>query len=418
MNTKKLPICAVGGILFGLFLYSNASAQTKPTPVNRTVLRQQATQPMDARASLDLLTQSLASIENDKILDALLRGMLNGLEGRRKVPSPQGWNAVSAKLEKSANSEVARMTQLLSQIFGDKAATAKSLAILRDSNAPSDERRAALKSLVTQQDEETRLELKNLINDPKIRLDAIRAYSSLEDNQAPIILLKRYKEFDSASQRAIIETLATRNNYSLALLKAVGEKTIARENVPAYIARALQKQHSKAFKAAFGDFASLSTDKEKVIAKYEKLLTPRALAAANASQGRIVFQRTCTPCHTLYGEGGKIGPELTGSNRANLDYILLNMIDPSGDIPDAYKLVSITTKDGQLLAGTIAAEDDQRIVLNMVGISSTVLKKDIKKREISPLSMMPEGLIQTMKNDEVINLVKYLQSTQQIDLPK
>ncbi|NOY00928.1 MAG: c-type cytochrome [Verrucomicrobia bacterium] len=373
---------------------------------------------MDTRTSLDLLTRSLALIEDDKTQHALLSGMLNGLEGRRKVPSPQGWKTVSSKLEKSANSEVARTVQLLSQIFGDKAATAKSLAILRDSNAAVDKRRAALKSLVTQQDDETRSELKNLIADPKIRLDAIRAYSALKDDQAPAILLKRYKEFDFSGKRAIIETLATRNNYSLALLKAVGAKTVPHEDVPAYIARALQKQHSKAYKSAFADFATLSTDKEAVIAKYEKLLTPRALATANASQGRVVFQRTCTPCHTLYGEGGKIGPELTGSNRANLDYILLNMIDPSGDIPDAYKLVSITTKDGQLLAGTIAAEDDQRIVLNMVGISSTVLKKDIKNRETSPLSMMPEGLIQTMKDEEVINLVKYLQSTQQVDLPK
>jgi len=405
-------------MLFGLFLYSNAFAQTKPTPVNRDVLRQKASQPMDTRTSLDLLTRSLALIEDDKTQHALLSGMLNGLEGRRKVPSPQGWKTVSSKLEKSANSEVARTVQLLSQIFGDKAATAKSLAILRDSNAAVDKRRAALKSLVTQQDDETRSELKNLIADPKIRLDAIRAYSALKDDQAPAILLKRYKEFDFSGKRAIIETLATRNNYSLALLKAVGAKTVPHEDVPAYIARALQKQHSKAYKSAFADFATLSTDKEAVIAKYEKLLTPRALATANASQGRVVFQRTCTPCHTLYGEGGKIGPELTGSNRANLDYILLNMIDPSGDIPDAYKLVSITTKDGQLLAGTIAAEDDQRIVLNMVGISSTVLKKDIKNRETSPLSMMPEGLIQTMKDEEVINLVKYLQSTQQVDLPK
>ncbi len=394
------------------------ATNTPQRPVDRDILRQKAIHAMDARTSLDLLTRSLAATDNTTTQDSLMRGMLDGLEGRRQVPSPKGWSAVSAKLEKSSNSEVVRMSQLLSQIFGDKAATAKSLAILRNSKAPLDDRRAALKSLVTQQDEETRRELKNLINDPKIRPDAIRAYSALEDEQAPAILLKRYKEFDFASKRAILETLATRNKYSLALLRAVGSKTVAREDVPAYIARALQKQHSKAYKTAFGGFASLSTDKEKVIAKYEKLLTPRALAAANAAQGRVIYQRTCTPCHTLYGEGGKIGPELTGSNRANLDYILLNMIDPSGDIPDAYKLVSITTKDGQLLAGTIAAEDDQRIVLNMVGLSSTVLKKDIKKREISPLSMMPEGLIQTMKNDEVINLVKYLQSTQQVNLPK
>ena len=94
------------------------------------------------------------------------------------------------------------------------------------------------------------------------------------------------------------------------------------------------------------------------------------------------------------------------------------MIDPSADIPDAYKLVTVTTNDGQILAGTLAEEDDQRLVLNMVGQKLTVLKSDIAARNTAPVSMMPEGLLPALQNSQVLDLVKYLQTTKQVDLPK
>ena len=123
-------------------------------------------------------------------------------------------------------------------------------------------------------------------------------------------------------------------------------------------------------------------------------------------------------CHKMYGEGGIVGPDLTGSNRADLNYLLLNIIDPSGDIPDAYKMVTVTTKNGQILAGSVTEEDDQRLVLSMVGQKTTVAKSDIKSRETSDVSMMPEGLLKTLTPDEVLNLFKYMQTKEQVALPK
>ena len=120
----------------------------------------------------------------------------------------------------------------------------------------------------------------------------------------------------------------------------------------------------------------------------------------------------------MYDEGGIIGPELTGSNRGDLNYLLLNILDPSGDIPDAYKMVIITTKDGQVLTGTVTAEDDQKVTVSMVGQETTVAKGDIAGRETSPVSMMPEGLLQSLKDQEILDLIKYFQSKQQVDLPK
>ena len=138
-----------------------------------------------------------------------------------------------------------------------------------------------------------------------------------------------------------------------------------------------------------------------------------------ASRGRVVFQKTCAACHMLYGEGGKVGPDLTGSNRANLDYILLNSVDPSYDVPDAYKTVSVLTIDGRVVNGVLAEEDATRIVLKTPEQPRVVIaKEDIDIRKVSPKSMMPDGQLDRMKQQDVLDLIKYLRTTRQVEIPQ
>jgi putative heme-binding domain-containing protein len=133
--------------------------------------------------------------------------------------------------------------------------------------------------------------------------------------------------------------------------------------------------------------------------------------------GRAVFERTCVACHPLYGAGGKIGPDLTGSNRANLDYILTEIINPSEVMQEGYHLITITTRDGRTLAGNLAAEDDQQVTLRMIGQDTTITKSEILAREKSAVSLMPEGLLKTLSNDEVRDLIAYLRTTKQVPPP-
>ena len=90
------------------------------------------------------------------------------------------------------------------------------------------------------------------------------------------------------------------------------------------------------------------------------------------------------------------------------------MLDPSGDIPEAYQLVTVTKNDGQIIAGTVSDEDHQTLILNSIGLQNTVLKSDIKERATSPYSMMPEGLLLTLPDKDVIDLVKYLRTSEPV----
>ena len=373
--------------------------------------------PPDANNPLQLIVTTIGKSDNPSVQAALLRGVLDGLQGQRNVPAPPAWKVTRAALAGSGDANVRKLASQLGQIFGDQAALQEALAKINQRNAPAVERRNALVSLVNLRAPEAKGVLAHLLDDADLQVDAIRAYVAIEDKAAPGRILDRYPQLGFQAKRAAVETLASRKEYALQLVEALRNKTVPKADIPVYLARSLSQLLGDRFDKVFGTVQSLSQDKAKVIDKYRKLLTRERLAKANVHKGRQMFEAVCASCHKIYGKGGIIAPDLTGSNRADVEYILLNMIDPSADVPDAYKLVTIHTKDGQILAGTISAEDDQRIVLNTVAQKVTLLKRDIQSRTVSKMSMMPEGLLPALPDSQVLDLVKYLQTKEQVPLP-
>ncbi len=375
---------------------------------------------IDEAASLELLAETLCAAEGEPSLCcSLMQGMLSGLEGRRNVEPPSGWSELSKKLGQCEDANVRELSMKLSQIFGDREATQRCIALLKDRTADEVQRRSALRSLLDQKCEQVSEIFEGLLDEPAFALDAIRGCSNVANPSAPRILLSRYEKYGPELRRAVIETLATRKDYAEALLEAIKAKKVAREEIPAHIARTLSEILGNRFVELFGDVRPVAADREQLIAKYTKMLTAQAVDSADASRGRAVFQKTCAACHLLYGEGGKVGPDLTGSNRANLDYILLNSVDPSYDVPDGYKTVQILTVDGRVINGVLAEEDAIRVVLKTAEQPRVVIaKEDIELRKVSPKSMMPDGQLDQMKPQEVIDLIKYLRTSQQVEIAK
>ncbi|MCH2126463.1 MAG: c-type cytochrome [Pirellulaceae bacterium] len=375
--------------------------------------------PIDEAESLVLLVKALSKSDNSDVQAALLRGMLSGLEGRRQVTAPAGWDEVGAALARSSDAQVQELSQQLAQIFGDRNAMQQALATVRDSSADLLARRRALRMLLTQRNDEASLLLEPLLDELPLQLDAIRGYAMMENAAAPAVLLGRYPQLLPEHQRAVLETLATRKEYAQALLTALRQEKVPLSDLPVHVARSLQRTLGDPFVKVYGEVRPIGEDREKLLAKYTQLITAEALAKADAVRGRGIFQKTCAACHTLYGSGGKIGPDLTGSNRANLAYLLLNSVDPSYDVADSYKMISILTVDGQILNGVLAEENGSRVVLKTVEQPRLViLKQDIDERSVSSKSMMPDGQLEKMKPQEVLDLIKYLRTTEQVELPK
>jgi putative heme-binding domain-containing protein len=364
--------------------------------------------------SMGLLVKTAHQSKNAALRVALLKGMLKGLEGQRNVPAPEGWGALSAELTAGDEPELRVLARELGQIFGDKKAAAKALALLRDSKAGLSDRRAALKSLLAQQNPGVGDELGSLLRHPELRIDAIRAFGKIPGLGSGQ-LLEHYPRFATPERRAVVETLATRKDLAEELLAAIEEEVVLPRDVPAYTARLLSSMLGERFTRVYGILREQNANKSKLIEKYSAMLDLPEAGKADPVHGRVVYSKLCGVCHRMYGEGGILGPDLTGSNRANREYILLNIVDPNFDVPDGYKMVVLKTKTNQVLAGTISEEDDLKVVLNTVSGREVVAKVSIKERQTLPISMMPEGMLETMAPRDFFALIKYLQTEQQTD---
>ncbi len=367
-------------------------------------------------SQLNQIFDTIRKVDDPVVQANLLRSTLTGLSGAREVEAPASWSSLRLKLSRSKNDEIIKLVSQLSQIFGDRSISEDALKLLLNKSASIADRREALAGLIAMRFKELPPKLEFLL-ETELQVDAIRAYSFFEYPQAPTELLSAYSKFNTEAKRVTVDTLASRLSYAKELLGALKDGKIEKSDIPTYTARSLQSILGSSFVKAYGKVSEVGEGKDRIIAKYRQKILAADFAKADVSQGRVVYQQVCGACHIMYGEGGKIGPELTGSNRANLDYFLLNVLAPSYDVPEGYRMVTVTSRDGQVFVGNVVEEDASKVVLNMVGQKTVVAKSDIKSRQTSRVSMMPEGLLNPLQDKQILDLIAYMRTEQQVPLP-
>ena len=348
----------------------------------------------------------------------LLQGLQDGLEGRYDVRAPDNWSNVYARLE-NAPADVQRSALQLSQQFGDTNATASLLKTLNDRKAPADDRRAALTGLTGRRHPELRKRIIGFLDDDVLRREAIRAMAAWDDKRIATELLRRYPSFNSDEKLEVVLTLSARSNFGWELTQAIKSGRVPREDIPAYVARLLQRVVGNGFLEVWGPLNELSADKKAMFTKFRSLLTKDKLAQADPSQGRALFKFRCGSCHKLFGEGGNIGPDITGANRTNLEYLLGNVLTPSAIIQDAYRMHVVLMDNGRVYSGIPAGENERQLRLRVANRTEPVViaKSKIEERQIAKISMMPEGILKFISDEDVLNLFAYLQSLKQVPLP-
>lgn len=359
------------------------------------------------------LVSTLGNLKNPKAQLPMLEGLRDGLEGRSDMTASANWGVVYAKL-RSAGSKTAELSTQIAQLFGDTKAAKQYLTTLTDKQASVEQRRQALRAMTSQQRPELPDQLPSLLDESALRLDAIRAIAGYDSDALGKLLLDRYPSLTASEKLQAIQTLSSRPKYSWMLTQALKTGTISKRDVPSYAARQLLRVVGSGFVEVWGPIEGDGLD-AKAYGKYQRMLTTKALASANLQKGRVLFSRTCGPCHKLYGQGGSIGPDLTGSNRSSVEYLLSNILNPSGEIQDDYKMVVMTTRDGRTYTGNIASENERQVRMRVVGQDLVVLNKsDIQSREETPVSMMPTGLLETLTEGEVVDLIGYLRTMEPV----
>ena len=165
---------------------------------------------------------------------------------------------------------------------------------------------------------------------------------------------------------------------------------------------------------SWGAVRESAEDKKKLMEEIKHQVTGGPPADVNL--GRAVFAKTCQQCHTLFGVGGKVGPDLTGSNRANVDYLLLNVVDPSAVLAKEYMPSIIQTEDGRIITGIVKAEDNQSVSVQTQNELLVIPRAEIAQRKASDQSMMPDNLLIPLSQEQKRALVAYLASPQQVPM--
>ncbi|MEQ1840971.1 MAG: hypothetical protein ABL994_11210, partial [Verrucomicrobiales bacterium] len=338
----------------------------------------------------------------------ILRGLNEGLKGWSKAPKPAAWDTI-AKV--GGDEETQTLIRDLSLVFGDGRARDELLAIAANAEADPGARRAAVTNLLRDPTPDLLPKLKEWTNDRVLAREAILGLANYDDADVPNRILNQWKR-DNVHRAVAIDVLVSRASFAGILLKRIEQGEIPRDAISPFHARQIRSLGVEALTKQLGEvWGEVRDTPEAVkaeIANWKTLLTPEVIASADPAKGKATFAGLCGACHKLYGEGGAIGPELTGSDRHNIDYLLGNIVNPNEVVPADYRLTVFTLKDGRVVSGVVPEQNERTVTVQTPVERLTIPVDTITKRESLPVSLMPEGLFKTMDEAAVKDLVAYL----------
>jgi len=375
----------------------------------------------DEAGRVSLLTQISNLGDQPQKQSAIVVAIGNALQARVKAPMPESWHSAFESLAGINDPEIRQVIENLAMKFGDRRILPSLREIAVDVKQTMERRRSAIDTLAAAKDKDAVPYFYAIARgaNPPMRGHAIRALANFTDERTPKVLLTLFHRLEAEERRIVVEVLASNRDYALALLDAVGDGLVARDQIGAVEVRQLLALDDSGVTAAlekkWGVFKETSGEKRALLKRYRSLFTKDYLAKADLSNGRRLFGQSCFACHTLFGEGQKLGPDITGSNRMNLDYLLENILDPNALVGRDYQLTVLTLNDGRVLSGMLREANEDAVTVVMVGgVQQVVSRSEIASREVLEVSMMPEGLLAALSDEDARDLIAYLQSPQQV----
>lgn len=363
----------------------------------------------------------LASAKGEGFQSDILSGLADGLAGWRKATKPKAWDAFSQQIKNSANTSIRERTRDLSLVFGDGRALDELKRIALGKDADMSARKAALQTLIESRPPDLRAVCEQLLGVRFLNTIAVRGLAQFNDPSIGVTLAKSYRSFHPSEQPAVMDTLVTRPMFAKAMLEELAAGRIPLAQVTAFHARQIRSLNdpelNRLLTTVWGELREASADKRALVNQFKTQFSPSVLAGANKSAGRALFNQACAACHRLYGQGGEIGPDLTGSGRDNLDYLLENIVDPGGVVTADFRMTVVNLKDGRTLNALIAARTDRTLTLKSMTDTLTVQRDEVTSMQESALSLMPDGLLESFTPEQQRDILAYLMHPSQVPLP-
>jgi putative membrane-bound dehydrogenase-like protein len=362
---------------------------------------------------LDLAIAFLGRLHDSGSLVAALDGLLEALKGRRLEPTPS-WAVILTLRQQYQDDAVTRRLRRLGIHFGDREAVNAAEKEALDSRLETGRRLEAVQALALARipasvDPLLRLAVSDSVRD--VKREALRALSGFDSAQVPILLLAEWPKLPPDLRTEVIGLLTGRRPWAQALLEALHKGTLARQDLTENDVRRIlalrDASLAKQVEQVWGKLREQTPEKvQQQLVKFRKQL---AELPGDRKAGQAVFEKSCMVCHKLHGKGHEVGPDLTGANRRDPEYLLINILDPNRVVGRDYYSAVVLDKSGRVHTGLLAENTPQRVVLKGENAKLTVLpRSDIDELRIEEKSLMPEGLPDTMTETQFRDLIAFL----------
>jgi putative membrane-bound dehydrogenase-like protein len=362
---------------------------------------------------LDRAVAFLGRLQESKALAAALDGLLEAFKGQRLRPT-QSWEVILALRQKYTEEPVARRLRRLGIHFGDPAAVTAAEKEAVDAQRPTGQRVEAIQALAlarvpTSVEPLLGLALGN--GTAELKREALRALAGFDSDRVPAILLPAWPQLPADLRTEVIGLLSGRRPWAQALLEALHKGTVTRQDLTENDVRRLlalrDAELTRQVEQLWGKLREQTP--LKVEQHLVKLRRQLAELPGDRRAGQAVFEKSCQVCHKLHGQGHEVGPDLTGANRRDPEYLLVNILDPNRVVGRDYYSAVVYDKSGRVHTGLLAEDTPQRVALKGENAKLTVLPRgDIEDFRIEEKSLMPEGLPDTMTEVQFRDLVAFL----------
>jgi putative heme-binding domain-containing protein len=255
------------------------------------------------------------------------------------------------------------------------------------------------------------MSLKRIQSDKALQ-DAVRVLSRFDDDRITQQLLARYPELTASVRTQVVDVLFRRRGSARALLERISAGDIDKADVSIPQLRNVALHHDQELDRRVRELwgrVSPGTAEEK-LAVMRRFNNDLRASGGEAVRGKPLFAKHCGTCHQLFGEGNRIGPDLTTANRHDRAALLANIVDPSAVIRREYVNYTLVTTDGRVVSGLLADQDAGSVtVLDAKNQKLRFRRGEIEEFGEAGVSLMPERLLEQLSPQELRDLFAYLQ---------
>jgi len=361
-----------------------------------------------------LAAAKLLSAAPDKTSsDVLLKGFEEAFKGRSLAGIPE--ELVQAIAKTGGGSTALKLRQ------GDAQAIAEAGKAVVDAKTSRQQRVDYLQIMGEIRRSEfipVLLQVATTDKDEAVVSSALTALMAFDDLRVGQEVVKALAALPPGSRPVAESLLSSRRVWAEELLEAVESGRVAKDSITEAALRRILLHNSSRIQELvakhWGEIAGATTEEMK--REVDRLTVVLREGSGNPKLGKRLFMENCGKCHTLFAEGGQIGPDLTAFKRDNVERMLISIVNPSVEIREGFENFVVETSDGRVVNGFLADKDSQVVVIRGVDGQNLIIRRDeIEEMRAVPKSVMPEGALSKLTPQQIRDLFAYLRSTQPVN---